>query len=262
MNKNISDDALDQIFKSKSALEFIEAINSVENSSESLDHYSLVPSPKRSSDANLVFREPRSDDAAKAGSFDSKSSCGYEVQHSDNICEQQKDHASLSKSTSDMYLKRSLKMQHLKVSNVTSEKKHSSETCVVDAGSNSNDPSRYGTSNVPFQGTEDALSSPDSVEDASAKLTKLHKADSTPKIDVPMLVNTIHNLSDLLLFHSSNGSFELKEGDCEALKDVILTPHRCLSKDSEQKIQTPESLFPQQGTSQYLAQLSEMFELY
>ena len=262
MNKNISDDALDQIFKSKSALEFIEAINSVENSSESLDHYSLVPSPKRSSDANLVFREPRSDDAAKAGSFDSKSSCGYEVQHSDNICEQQKDHASLSKSTGDMYLKRSLKMQHLKVSTVTSEKKHSSETCVVDAGSNSNDPSRYGTSNVPFQGTEDALSSPASVEDASAKLPKLLKADSTPKIDVPMLVNTIHNLSDLLLFHSSNGSFELKEGDREALKDVILNLHQCLSKDSEQKFPTPESLFPQQGTSQYLAQLSEMFELY
>uniref|UniRef100_A0A2N9I155 peroxidase n=1 Tax=Fagus sylvatica TaxID=28930 RepID=A0A2N9I155_FAGSY len=208
-------------------------------------------------------REPRSDAAAKAGSFDSKSSCGYEVQHSDNICEPQKDHASLSKSTGDMYLKPSLKMQHLKVSTVTSEKKHSSETCVVDAGSNRNDPSRYGTSKVPsIHGTEDALSSPASVEDASAKLTKLHKADSTPKIDVPMLVNTIHNLSDLLLFHSSNGSFELKEGDREALKDVILNLHRCLSKYSEQKIPTPESLFPQQGTSQYLAQLSEMFELY
>jgi hypothetical protein len=339
VNKNISGDALDQIFKAKSALEYIEAIHSVENSSESLDHYnpavdspcwkgapvcclspfeaskavssqylkklescnssdfqvpqffpfniddavklssqnpiekteyheigslenSLVPSPKRSSVANLAFREPRSDAAAKAGSFDSKSSCGYEVQHSDNICEPQKDHASLSKSTGDLYLKPSLKMQHLEVSAVTSEKKHSSETCVVDAGSNSNDPSRYGTSNVPFQGTEDALSSPASVEDASAKLPKLLKADSTPKIDVPMLVNTIHNLSDLLLFHSSNGSFELKEGDREALKDVILNLHRCLSKYSEQKIPTPESLFPQQGTSQYLAQLSEMFELY
>uniref|UniRef100_A0A2N9FJI1 Uncharacterized protein n=1 Tax=Fagus sylvatica TaxID=28930 RepID=A0A2N9FJI1_FAGSY len=263
MNKNISEDALDQIFKSKSALEFIEAINSVENSSESLDHYNpAVNSPCWKGAPRLMMLEPRSDAAAKAGSFDSKSSCGYEVQHSDNICEPQKDHASLSKSTGDMYLKPSLKMQHLKVSTVTSEKKHSSETCVVDAGSNRNDPSRYGTSNVPFHGTEDALSSPASVEDASAKLTKLHKADSTPKIDVPMLVNTIHNLSDLLLFHSSNGSFELKEGDREALKDVILNLHRCLSKYSEQKIPTPESLFPQQGTSQYLAQLSEMFELY
>ena len=216
---------------------------------------SLAPSPKRPSVANLTFSECKSDDAAKAGSFYSKESCGYEVQHSDKAFEPGKDDASPSQSTGYLDLKSLLTMQHLEESTVTSEKKHSSETCVVDAGSNRNNPSRSGTSNVPFHGTEDSLSSLASVEDASAKLTKLHKADSTSKIDVQMLVNTIYNLSETLLFHSSNDSIELKEGDHEALKNVILNLHQCLLKGTEQKLPSPESLFPEQGTSQYLEEL-------
>ncbi|KAF3948040.1 hypothetical protein CMV_025910 [Castanea mollissima] len=322
MDKSISEDALDQIFKAKSGvqishtssdgfnlpLEFTQAVNSVENTSESLDHYnpavdspcwkgapigcfspfeaskavssqylktlescnnsdfqlpqffpfniddavklssqnpiektvyheigslenSLAASPKRPSVANLTFSKCRSDDAAKAGSFYSKESFGYEVQHSAKAFEPGKDDASPSQST---------------------------ETCVVDAGSNRNNPSRSGTSNVPFHGTEDALSSLASVEDASAKLTKLHKADSTSKIDVQMLVNKIYNLSETLLFHSSNDSIELKEGDHEALKNVILNLHQCLLKGTEQKLPTPESLFPEQGTSQYLEELPKL----
>jgi hypothetical protein len=344
-DKSISEDVLDQVFKAKSALQishtssdgfnlaldFIEAINPVENASESLDHYSpavdspcwkgapvtcfspfeaskavnsqymkklescnssdfpmpqffhlniddavklssqnpnektdhvergLRPNLKRALDANSLFREPRLDDSAKAGSFHSKSSCGNEAQHSDNICEPEKGHALTSKPTGDSDLKPSLTMQQkIEANKMISENKHSSETCVADLVSNIVDFARYGSSNEPCHATENGLSSVSSVEDASSKLTKLHEADSTPKIDVQILVNTMRSLSNVLLFHSSNDSLALKEGDLEALKDVIFNLHRCIVKDNEQIIPTQESLFPQQGTSQDLEELPKL----
>jgi hypothetical protein len=344
-DKSISEDVLDQVFKEKYglqisqtssdgfnlALDFIEAINPVENSSESLDHYNpavdspcwkgapvtcfspfeaskavtsqymkklesfnssdfqvpqffhlnvddavnlssqnpnektahvergLRPNLKRPLDANSLFSEPRLDDSAKAGSFHSNSSCGYEVQHSDNICEPGKDHALPSKPTGDSDLKPSLAMQQkFEASEIISENKHSSETCVADLVSNIVDFGRYGSSDESCHATEKGLSSVSSVEDASSKLTKLHEADSTPKIDVQMLVNTMRSLSDVLLFHSSNDSLVLKEGDLEALKDVIFNLHRCILKGNEQIIPTQESLFPQQVTSQDLEELPKL----
>lgn len=343
-DKSISEDVLDQVFKAKSglkisptgsdgfnlALDFIEAINPVENSSESLDHYNpavdspcwkgapvtcfspfeasrpvssqymkkfescnssdfqvsqffhlniddavklssqnpnektvnvervLRPNLKRPLDANSLFREPRLDDSAKAGSFHSKSSRGYEVQHSDNICEPGKDHGLPSKLTGNSDLKPSLTMQQkFETSKRISENKHSSETCVADLVSII-DFARYRSFNEPCHATENGLSSVSSVEDASSKFTKLHEADSTPKIDVQMLVNTMRSLSDVLLFHSSNDSLVMKEGDIEALKDVIFNLHQCILKDNEQIIPTQESLFPQQGTSQDLEELPKL----
>lgn len=216
----------------------------------------LQPGLKRPSDASSLFRESRSNDSSKAGSFNSKSNSGCEVQLSDNNGEPGKHHALHSKSIGESQLKPSLAMQqNFEASKMISEKKHLSEMCVADTGSNISAPSRYGSSNLPFHATEKGLSLASSVEDASAKLNKLHEAGSTPRIDVQMLVNIMRNLSDLLLFHSSNDSLELKEVDREALKNVILNIHRCISKEEEQMIATQASLFGQ-GISPYLEEVS------
>ncbi|KAG2708671.1 hypothetical protein I3760_05G203200 [Carya illinoinensis] len=341
--KEIPEDALDQVFKPKCGLQvshtssdgfnftldFVEAINPVENSSESIDHYNpavdspcwkgvsvscfspfetsktdscqyfkkleshnssdfqvpqvftlniddavkvssqnpnektvyvekgLRPAPKRPSDANLLSREPRSDGSVNTGPFHSKSSCGYVVQYSG---EPGDDHALLSMSTVDSELIPSLTMhQNFEATIMIPEKKQSSDTCgsVADSGSSIGDPARNGLSNVPFHDTGYGLSSASLVEDACAKLTKLHEADSTPNIDVQMLVSTMHNLSDLLLFHSLNDSLELKQGDRKAIKDVIFNLHRCILKDGEKMIPRQESPFLQRGTAQYLEELAK-----
>ncbi|KAF5450528.1 hypothetical protein F2P56_030867 [Juglans regia] len=342
--KEIPEDALDQVFKPKCglqvshtssdgfnfALDFVEAINPVENSSESLDHYNpavdspcwkgvsvtcfspfeasktdscqyfkklesnnssdfqvpqvftlniddavkvssqnpnektvyvekgLRPPPKRPSDANSLSREPRSDDSVNTGPFYSKSSCGYAVPYSGNDCEPGENHALFNMSTVESDLIPSLTThQNFEATIMIPEKKHSSDTCVADSGSSIGDPARNGLSNVPFHNTGYGLSSASLVEDACAKLTKLHEADSTPNIDVQMLVSTMCNLSDLLLFHSLNDSLKLTQGDCKAIKDVIFNLHRCILKDGEKMIPTQESPFLQQGMAQHLEELAK-----
>ncbi|KAF5442636.1 hypothetical protein F2P56_035275 [Juglans regia] len=336
--KEISEDALDQVFKPKSGFQisrtssdgFNLTLDPIENSSESLDYYNpvvdspcwkgapvicfppfeaseaigsqymrkiescnssdckvpkvfplaidnavkfssqnpnektmyvgrgLAPAPKGPSDANSLFRDPRSDGSLNAndGSFLSKSCYDYTVQHTDSICEPWEDHALPSMSTVGSDLTLSLTRQQNFESSKMIPEKHSSETCVEDPGSSISDATS--SPDVSFYSSGYGLSSSSSVEDSSAKLTELHEPDSTPKIDVQMLINIMRNMSDLLLFHSSNDSLELKDGDCEVLKDVIFNLHRCILKDGEQMTATRESIFPQQGTSQYLEDLPKL----
>lgn len=331
--KSVPEEIFDQVFKEKSALQishansecfnlaldFIEAINPVENSSESFDHYNpSVDSPcwkgapvscfapvksseaassqymknmgsynslylqvprvcplstdetikislespnektvsverssssssKSPSNANSSLTEPEVDDSAKGGSFHSKSSRVYELQHSLKSCEPKKEHAILNKSRGDSDFKPLLSIQqNFEASKMASEKECLSKTCVPDLQS------IYDTGN--------GVSLLSSVEDTSSKLTKLHEADSTPKIDVQMLVNTLRSLSDVLLFHASNDSLLLKEGDREILEDVIFNLGQCILKNEKQRIPIQESQFPQHSTSQDLEELPKLPE--
>ncbi|KAG7974172.1 hypothetical protein I3843_06G035200 [Carya illinoinensis] len=218
----------------------------------------LAPAPKGPSDANSLFRDPRSDGSLNAsdGSFLSKSCYDYTVQHTDSICEPCEDHALPSMSTVGSGLTPSLTRQQNFESSKMIPEKYSSETCVEDSGSSISDATS--SHDVSFYSSGYGLSSSSSVEDSSAKLTELHDPDSTSKIDVQMLINIMRNMSDLLLFHSSNDSLELKDGDCEVLKDVIFNLHRCILKDGEQMTATRESIFPQQGATQYLEDLPKL----
>ncbi|KAJ6760438.1 hypothetical protein OIU79_025311 [Salix purpurea] len=71
------------------------------------------------------------------------------------------------------------------------------------------------------------------------------------------LVDTMHNLTELLLSYSLNDTCELKDEDFDVLKDVINNLDICISKNSERKNSTQESLSPQQATSQFPGKLSD-----
>lgn len=81
-----------------------------------------------------------------------------------------------------------------------------------------------------------------SVGDASSKLTKSNEGPSTPTVDVLMLVSTIRNLSELLMFHCTSGSYQLKQKDLEAVQSVINNLSVCLSKYSEDTSDHPMEL--------------------
>jgi hypothetical protein len=76
------------------------------------------------------------------------------------------------------------------------------------------------------------------------------------------LVDTMHNLAELLLFYSSNDTCELKDEDFDVLKDVINNLDICISKNLERKISTQESLIPQQATSQFHGKLSDLYKVF
>lgn len=64
---------------------------------------------------------------------------------------------------------------------------------------------------------------------AHSKLRRALEEDSTPKLDVKMLVNAMFNLSGLLLSHSC----ALEEPDYETLRHIISNVNACLSKKQE-----------------------------
>ncbi|KAI4338055.1 hypothetical protein L6164_016409 [Bauhinia variegata] len=68
---------------------------------------------------------------------------------------------------------------------------------------------------------------------------------STPNMNVHMLIDTMHNLSELLLFHAC----ELKVRDHIVLKNVITNLNTCIFKNDEQVIPVQECSFPQPHTT-------------
>ncbi|VVA11407.1 PREDICTED: LOC109707349 isoform [Prunus dulcis] len=128
-------------------------------------------------------------------------------------------------------------------------------SCVADVKLNANDTMEYGSSHVPSRVVENVLCS--SAEDAATKLSKSNWEESMLKVDVQMLVDTLKNLSELLLTNCSNGLCQLKKTDIATLKAVINNLHICISKNVEKWSPMQESPTFQQNTSQCYAELSE-----
>ncbi|CAN1251181.1 hypothetical protein LINPERPRIM_LOCUS7644 [Linum perenne] len=79
----------------------------------------------------------------------------------------------------------------------------------------------YRPSHVPYHAVEHVLLSPPSAELSPSELTRPSNGQSAPDVYIQTLVNSMHNLSELLLFHCSSKACELREEDCETLKEVI-----------------------------------------
>ncbi|KAJ4835645.1 hypothetical protein Tsubulata_015321 [Turnera subulata] len=136
----------------------------------------------------------------------------------------------------------------------TSGKTFAPRDYVADDKKNINDEADGCSSHVPFHAIEHVLCSPPSAEDALFKIT--NSDVSMPKRYSQMLVNTMHNLSELLRFHCSNDACELKEEDCEVLKNVINNLTTCIERKVEKMGPTQESLYPQSINS--LGRLPEL----
>nr|XP_034907958.1 uncharacterized protein LOC118043950 isoform X2 [Populus alba] len=339
-NKNISVDFFDQLFKEKMdnkvhrnldffnlAMDGHEAIGSVENTSESLDHYNpAVDSPcwkgapvshlsafeisevvdplilkkveagnglspqgpqispsatndavkacpekqsnisvplnheslehqqvslfKRPLVAKVLFRE-EIDDAGKYGPYQRIPSYCHEAQISDVIDDETRKESILSDFNSLHTEQRSLE---------DGEWLSKKNSYVADVRRKINDDPDDCSSHVPFHAIEQVLCSPPSSEHAPAQHTQSPGEESSSKMHARTLVDTMHNLAELLLFYSSNDTCELKDEDFDVLKDVINNLDICISKNLERKISTKESLIPQPATSQFRGKLSDLYK--
>ncbi|KAK9292627.1 hypothetical protein L1049_020602 [Liquidambar formosana] len=221
----------------------------------------LPPPAKRPSVASYSFNEHGSDDAVKAGSCSTKPSCGYGFQFFNDVHEPRREDALPNNSKSDAdYKPSNITQRSLEELKFTSERKHPSGTCVADTGINLNDVSGDGLSHMPFHAMKHVLFPPSSGEDAPGNFARPHGGESIRKLDVQMLVKTMHNLSELLQFHCSNDVCALKEQDHETLKDVIKNLNACILTNAEQMTPTQESLFPQQGTSRFSGELTNLLK--
>lgn len=210
----------------------------------------LLPSRKRPSVVNHPSREQRSLDAFKTGPYCQKLSSGDGNQSSNDIIQPKRDHSLLNSSKSDNLELSHTMRQSFEEVKFTSERKLSSGVGVEVTGNNINDVSGDGSSHETYHLTENISCSPLSGDDASTKLTKQPASESTPKIDVHMLINTVQDLSVLLLSHCSDNAFSLKEQDHETLKRVIDNFDACLTKKG-QKI-------AEQGSSHFLGELPDL----
>uniref|UniRef100_A0A2P2JUP0 Uncharacterized protein n=1 Tax=Rhizophora mucronata TaxID=61149 RepID=A0A2P2JUP0_RHIMU len=171
-------------------------------------------------------------DAVKSASLHTTFSYCHGVQVSDDTNEPRKDNTQSNKSLDNHdHMPLGTEQQGLE------ECKYMPRICAPDAGAagaemKTNDDPSDSSSHLTFPATEGVVHSPPSAEeDATSKHTELHHGASMSK--VRMMVDGMHNLSELLRFQCLNDTSELEVEDMEALKDVIYNLGSCLLKDKE-----------------------------
>ncbi|PSS32932.1 Sickle tail protein [Actinidia chinensis var. chinensis] len=112
---------------------------------------------------------------------------------------------------------------------------------------------------VPLHGVESTSCLPCSAEIIN-KLGTLYATESTPKMNVQMLVDTIRNLSELLLFQCSNDASAVSRRDLEVLQHIINNLGVCVSKKNVSMTPTRESRFTQQFSSHECQNLPDLLK--
>ncbi|XP_057951273.1 uncharacterized protein LOC131146029 isoform X2 [Malania oleifera] len=171
-------------------------------------------------------REQRSHDAVKAGFQGQKLNS---IQFPDYIHEPRKEFALHIKLKGDSDSRAHSLQPMLEEGNFACDNTISSGVGFSDAGMSSHDVSEGGS--IQFQAAEYVPCLPCCGKNDPAKLVKPHKGEFSPKMNVQMIVNTVHNLSELLLFHCYNDdAYDLREHDRDALKNVIKNLDACMVK--------------------------------
>jgi hypothetical protein len=192
--------------------------------------------PEKLSNINYPVREHTGDEA-KAG-FDTPTlSSNKGIQFSNNISKPRKEYGFPNDSISFP----DSKPGHTKELGL---EKHevTSETDFKLYGGYTNDGLEDGY--VPLHFRESTSCLPESEN----KLAKVDSMESVPKMNVRMMVNTVHNLSELLLFYWSDNVSTVSEKDHDAIKQTINNLDACISKKIPRMTPTRESRFPRQGT--------------
>ncbi|XP_015576084.2 uncharacterized protein LOC8283697 isoform X1 [Ricinus communis] len=140
----------------------------------------------------------------------------------------------------------------------TTESNSAPVISVADVGMNMNDDPDECSSHVPFHAVEHVLSSPPSADSASIKLTKACGGVSTQKTYIRTVIDTMQNLSELLIFHLSNDLCDLKEDDSNALKGMISNLELCMLKNVERMTSTQESIIPERDGAQLSGKSSKL----
>ncbi|EOY23728.1 Uncharacterized protein TCM_015527 isoform 8, partial [Theobroma cacao] len=181
------------------------------------------------------FKEHEPDEAGKAGSHKNKASSACEVKFSDNASEWKKDYVLFDKSVDEVEKASHTSQQCLAEGRLASKNLCRSETGVADLEMKINDVSGCGSSHVSCHAVKHLSCAPSSVEDVSTKHTKFLGKEPVSNSSISVLVDTMQNLSELLLYHCSNEACELREQDVKSLEKVINNLDTCMSKNIGQE---------------------------
>ncbi|XP_022762751.1 uncharacterized protein LOC111308578 isoform X2 [Durio zibethinus] len=182
---------------------------------------------------SFIIHQP--DDATKAGSYNKKTSPACEIKFSDDASERKKDYVLFNHSMNEVEKASFSIQQSLAEGRLASKNLHTSETGVADLEKINDVSAGCGSSNMSCHVVKDLSCSPSSVEDVSARYSKFFGKEPVSNSSISVLVDAMHNLSDLLLYHCCSEMCELKEQDLKSLEKVINNINTCMSKNIGQE---------------------------
>ncbi|KAK3042832.1 hypothetical protein RJ639_001105 [Escallonia herrerae] len=205
----------------------------------------FLRSSKVTSDDKIPTKEHKSNDTVKPGSDCRKLSNSEGIQSLNDIGNRRNedDLPSTSKSDSDSRSSHPKPPNHAEACFTSREHfkpgtgNLETRMISIDASKDSFVPAIKSASYLPSSGGE------------TFKPGKPHGGESPPKMDVQMLVKSMQNLSELLLFYHSNHSCGLNGKDHEALMHVVDNLEACMSRKNLVMSPPRESVGPQQGPS-------------
>ncbi|XVF51110.1 hypothetical protein PTKIN_Ptkin04bG0158200 [Pterospermum kingtungense] len=180
-------------------------------------------------------REHQPDDVGKAGSYHKKASSACEIKFSDNASELKKDYVLFNQSVDEIEKASGTIQPGLAEGRLASKSLGTSETAVADLVVNINDVLGFGSSHMSCQAVRDLSWLPSSGEDVSTMHSKFLGKEPISNSRTSVLVDTLHNLSELLLYHCSDGTCEFNEQDLKSLEKVISNLDTCMSKNIGQE---------------------------
>ncbi|KAL3025991.1 hypothetical protein AAZX31_04G208100 [Glycine max] len=218
---------------------------------------SSAGSPRKFSVTKFAPEYFKSGSAVNDGPFQSKPSCGFGLHYLD-ITKMKENTVPPAKPTDCASGSSQMGLQHVDLKEFIIFQKQQALVCTgdVDSGCNVNNCSEYSSS----CSAEHVPPSPSSVVDTTTTPENSARKVSTEKLNVQMLLDTLQNLSELLLYHCLNDACELKERDCNILKNVISNLNTCALKNAEQIAPAQECFFNQPETSKSAGESREFHQ--
>jgi hypothetical protein len=210
-------------------------------------------SPRKLSETRFASEDCQSDGAVSDEPFQSEP-CDYGLQYQDGITKMKENSVPPTKPIDCEFRSSHDEHQVTEENKLVSQQLHTLCIGDVDAGCNEN---KFPASGTPHTGGH-ALSSSSPVEDAPTTPVKSASKVSTEKLDIQTLVATMQNLSQLLLGHCSNDAYELEEGDCNILRNVIGNLNTCVLKNAEKINLAQECLSHQSEISRCAGESCEL----
>ncbi|XP_054797414.1 uncharacterized protein LOC129302500 [Prosopis cineraria] len=210
----------------------------------------LAGSSRKFSLTNFSSEENNLGGAASAGCFESKPIYDYGLQYLDDNSEIAENYVPSTKSTYDSESRFSNNEQQI-MEEKMSQKCNTLSGVYADAEINGNEYLKYHASHAAELSPSSRVVAPTALKESAAKA-------STPKINIQILVDTVHNLSELLLFHCLNDTCELKENDRSVLNNVISNLNTCVSKNAGQMFPVRECVFPHLNPAKHVRESHEL----
>ncbi|XP_012474696.1 uncharacterized protein LOC105791251 isoform X1 [Gossypium raimondii] len=183
----------------------------------------------------MSSRDHLPDVVGKAGPYNRVTSSARKINFSDDASEQKNSNVLFNKSADEVEKSSCTIEQNVTEGRLASKNLLTFETDFSDLVMKINDVSGCGSSHMSCHEVKSLSCLPSSVEDVSTQHSKFFGKEPVSTNSIGVLLDTMHNLSKLLLHHCSNKSSELKEPERKSLEKVIKNLNTCMSKNVGQE---------------------------